>query len=111
MPGLKDSFKQKSTNMGGTHGNPIDEADQARIDETIEDVIKLFSVEISRSFTQAVVEKNKNEFEPESSIEDEAKLRIPPAPSYILKTGTMIKVVNNIYLLIFINKNYICLAR
>jgi hypothetical protein len=34
--------------MGGSMGNPIDEAAQARINQKIEDVVKTFGVEFSK---------------------------------------------------------------
>lgn len=79
--------------MGGTLGNPIDEAAQARINETIQDVIKIFSVEFSKSYTQAVIKNAKDEIEPEKDILDDLKLQDAPIPSHVLKTGMLTKVI------------------
>jgi len=77
--------------MGGTLGNPIDEAEQQKINDTIQDVVKLFSIEFSKAYTQAVIKHVKNEVEPETSLEDELKLQTAPVPSHIVKTGMMVK--------------------
>lgn len=78
--------------MGGALGNPIDEAAQARINETIQDVIKIFSVEFSKSYTQAVIADAKDEIEPAVSILDDLKLQDAEVPSHVLKTGMLVKV-------------------
>eukprot|EP00429_Kryptoperidinium_foliaceum_P092203 CAMPEP_0176195952 /NCGR_PEP_ID=MMETSP0121_2-20121125/6780_1 /TAXON_ID=160619 /ORGANISM="Kryptoperidinium foliaceum, Strain CCMP 1326" /LENGTH=556 /DNA_ID=CAMNT_0017534743 /DNA_START=49 /DNA_END=1719 /DNA_ORIENTATION=+ len=77
--------------MGGAMGNPIDEAAQARINETIQDVIKIFSVEFSKSYTQAVIQNAKDEIEPEKDILDDLKLQEAPVPSHVMKTGMLVK--------------------
>lgn len=77
--------------MGGSLGNPIDEAEQQKINDTIQDVVKMFSIEFSKAYTQAVIKHVKNEVEPETSIEDELKLQTAPVPSHIVKTGMMVK--------------------
>ena len=74
-------------------GNPIDEAAQARINETIQDVIKIFSVEFSKSYTQAVIADAKDEIEPAVSILDDLKLQDAEVPSHVLKTGMLVKVI------------------
>lgn len=78
--------------MGGTLGNPIDEAAQARINDTIQDVIKIFSVEFSKSYTQAVIADAKDDIEPVKSILDDLKLQDAEVPSHVLKTGMLVKV-------------------
>jgi hypothetical protein len=78
--------------MGGTLGNPIDEAAQQRINETIQDAVKIFTVEFSKSYTQAVIKNARDEIEPETSILDDLKLQEAPVPSHILKTGMLVKV-------------------
>lgn len=77
--------------MGGTLGNPIDEAAQARINDTIQDVIKIFSVEFSKSYTQAVIADAKDDIEPVKSILDDLKLQDAEVPSHVLKTGMLVK--------------------
>ena len=84
--------------MGGAMGNPIDEAAQARINETIQDVIKIFSVEFSKSYTQAVIDNAKDEIEPASDILDDLKLQEAPIPSHVLKTGMLFKVIFILFL-------------
>lgn len=79
--------------MGGALGNPIDEAAQARINETIQDVIKIFSVEFSKSYTQAVIADAKDDIEPPVSILDDLKLQDAEVPSHVLKTGMLVKVI------------------
>jgi hypothetical protein len=83
--------------MGGAMGNPIDEPTQARINETIQDVIKIFSVEFSKSYTQAVIQNAKDEIEPESDILDDLKLQEAPVPSHVLKSGILVKVRRQIH--------------
>lgn len=78
--------------MGGAMGNPIDEPTQAKINETMQDVIKIFSVEFSKSYTQAVIQAAKDEIEPEADILDDLKLQEAPVPSHVLKTGMLVKV-------------------
>jgi hypothetical protein len=73
-------------------GNPIDEAAQARINETIQDALKVFATEFSKSYTQAVIDNAKAEIEPETDILDDLKLQEAPVPSHILKTGMLFKV-------------------
>lgn len=77
--------------MGGTLGNPISEDEQQKINDTIQEVIKMFSIEFSKAYTQAVIAQAKQEVEPETSIEDELKLETAPVPSHILKTGLLVK--------------------
>eukprot|EP00599_Poterioochromonas_sp_BG-1_P001487 CAMPEP_0173144378 /NCGR_PEP_ID=MMETSP1105-20130129/7195_1 /TAXON_ID=2985 /ORGANISM="Ochromonas sp., Strain BG-1" /LENGTH=558 /DNA_ID=CAMNT_0014058043 /DNA_START=49 /DNA_END=1725 /DNA_ORIENTATION=- len=77
--------------MGGSMGNPIDEAAQARINQKIEDVVKYFGVEFSKAYTQVTIEKAKAEIESEPGLEDSLKLQEPPVPSAILKSGILIK--------------------
>lgn len=79
--------------MGGTLGNPIDEAAQARINDTIQDVIKIFSVEFSKSYTQAVIDDAKNDIEPPRNILDDLKLQDAEVASHVLKTGMLVKVI------------------
>jgi hypothetical protein len=78
--------------MGGSMGNPIDEAAQARINQKIEDVVKTFGIEFSKAYTQVVINKAKAEVEAEPSLEDECKLQDAPVPSAILKSGQLVKV-------------------
>jgi hypothetical protein len=78
--------------MGGALGNPIDEAAQARINETMQDAVKIFSVEFSKSYTQAVIDNAKEEIDPPKDILDDLKLQEAPVPSHVLKTGMLTKV-------------------
>jgi hypothetical protein len=73
-------------------GNPIDEATQARINETLQDALKIFATEFSKSYTQAVIDNAKDEIEPATDILDDLKLQDAPVPSHILKTGMLYKV-------------------
>ena len=77
--------------MGGALGNPIDEAAQQRINEKMQEAIKVFSIEFSKAYTQAVIQHAKDEVEPETSIEDDLKLQAAPAAGHILKTGILTK--------------------
>jgi len=77
--------------MGGTLGNPIDEPTQQRINEKIQDVVKRFSIEFSKAYTQAVIAKAKLEIEPPTSIEDDLKLQTAPIPGHTLKSGILTK--------------------
>jgi hypothetical protein len=75
--------------MGGAMGNPIDEACQAKINETIQDVTTRFATEFSKSYTQAVVVKAKAELEGECS--DGLKLLDAPPQDEIIKQGMLTK--------------------
>lgn len=77
--------------MGGTMGNPIDEAAQARINQKIEDVVKTFGVEFSKAYTRVVINKAKAELEAEPGELDSLKLQEAPIPTAILKKGTLLK--------------------
>jgi len=83
--------------MGAALGNPISEADQARINETIQDVIKIFSVEFLKSYTQAVIEELKNEKNPPVDVEDSLQLQKAPIPSHTLLSGMLTKVRQSVY--------------
>lgn len=78
--------------MGGSMGNPIDEAAQARINQKIEDVVKYFGIEFSKAYTQACIQKIKDEIQAEPGLEDKLKLQDPPVATAILKSGILIKV-------------------
>ena len=78
--------------MGGSLGNPIDEAAQARINDTINETTKMFAVEFTKAYAQAVIENAKDELDPPKDILDDLKLQEPETPSYILKTGMLVKV-------------------
>lgn len=77
--------------MGGTLGNPIDEATQNRINSRIQEILTTFGAEFSKAYTQAVIEKAKSEVSPETSIEDDMQLEDAPVPSQVLKTGILTK--------------------
>lgn len=77
--------------MGGTLGNPISDAEQERINETIQEVVKLFSIEFSKAYTQAVIAHVKAEVDPTPELEDALKLETAPVPSHVLKTGSLVK--------------------
>jgi len=70
-------------------GNPIDEAAQARINETIQDVITRFATEFSKAYTQAVVANAKADLKGED--DGGFKLLDAPAQDEILKTGILTK--------------------
>jgi len=78
--------------MGGALGNPISEAEQLRINETIQDVIKVFSVEFLQSYTQAVIDELKDEKDPPVKVEDSLQLQEATIPSHILLSGMLTKV-------------------
>jgi len=78
--------------MGGSLGTPIDDAAQDKINQTIQDVIKIFSVEFSKSYTQVVIQEAKQAGSNMSANPMNAmKLMEAPTPSYPLKTGMLIK--------------------
>ncbi|KAJ1438851.1 hypothetical protein B484DRAFT_392067 [Ochromonadaceae sp. CCMP2298] len=76
--------------MGGSLGSPIDDATQDKINETIQDVIKIFSVEYSKSFTQAIISQAMAGDDAPDAY-SQMKLKESEAASTPLKTGTLIK--------------------
>lgn len=77
--------------MGGALGNPISEYDQNRINDTIHDVITLFSTEFSQEYTQAVIVNAKEEIDPSHERIDDCKLQSPPDEDEVLKSGMLAK--------------------
>lgn len=73
-------------------GNPIDEATQAKIQETTQEALKIFATEFTKAYSQAVVQKAKDEIEPEKSVLDDLKLQEAPVPAHVLKIGMLVKV-------------------
>jgi hypothetical protein len=78
--------------MGGSMGNPIDEAAQARINQKIEDVVKTFGMEFSKAYTQVVINKAKAEIITTHEMVDDLKLQPAPTATAIQKQGIMVKV-------------------
>ena len=88
--------------MGATLSNPIGEAEQTRIHDTIENVLKIFAVEFSKSYTQAVIENAKEELEPSKDLLDDLKLQDAPLPCAFLKTGLLVKVIQYFAVCLFV---------
>lgn len=77
--------------MGVGASNPIDDATQERINNRIQEILKTFSVEFSKAYTQAVLRKAKSDLNPETSYLDELKLEPAPIASAPLKSGVLNK--------------------
>lgn len=77
--------------MGAGLGNPVSEYDQNRINDTIHDVITLFSTEFSQEYTQAVIVNAKEEIDPPHDRLDDCKLQQAPLEDEIVKSGILIK--------------------
>eukprot|EP01038_Epipyxis_sp_PR26KG_P009540 gene9540-12850_t len=77
--------------MGSAMGNPIDDAAQERINNLIKEICQKIVTYFAKGYAQAVIEKAKNEIEPETSIEDDLKLQTAPTPSAIMKSGMLTK--------------------
>jgi hypothetical protein len=88
--------------MGGSMGNPIDEAAQARINQKIEDVVKTFGMEFSKAYTQVVINKAKAEIITTHEMVDDLKLQPAPTATAIQKQGIMVKVSGTSYVSVVI---------
>lgn len=76
--------------MGNIGSNPLDEAKQARMQEIINQFAQSFSEIFPLKYTEALVEKIKDDRQPEES--DERQLPDAPVPDYELKRGNITKV-------------------
>lgn len=76
--------------MGNAFNNPLDESKQARMNEIITDVLGVFAKEFPLHYKDALIEKVKEDAQPE--VPDERLLPDAPIPDYQLKSGNLIKV-------------------
>lgn len=75
--------------MGNAMNNPMNEQRVERMQEVISDVVGHFAKEFPLHYKDALIEKIKEDAQPEE--EDERKLPDAPTPDYEIKTGTMMK--------------------